>query len=147
MFVGIGVVALWVLYRLMQGAAPQPGAESPAAAETGSPAETLAPPVVAPAAREPVAEPDGPVAVHVVIENSRRVQGPDAIRLREGQSLKLTITADADDELHLHGYDRHLHLHAGEPATLELVADRSGRFEYELHGAHAVIGVLEVFPN
>ena len=37
--------------------------------------------------------------------------------------------------------------HAGQPATLELLADRSGRFEYELHGKHAVIGVLEVFPN
>lgn len=163
LFAGFGLFGLWLLYRMMQGLQAPPEttplaatAEPPVAEAPAGEAEAVepvnadpAPPVAAPSAREPVAASQAPeqVNVRVRVENGRLAEGPDVIRLRQGQRLSLTIETDAEDELHLHGYDRHLHLHAGQPATLELLADRSGRFEYELHGKHAVIGVLEVFPN
>ena len=37
-------------------------------------------------------------------------------------------------------------LQAGEPATLGFVADKTGRFELELHQAHQTLAALEVHP-
>ena len=73
--------------------------------------------------------------------------GPERISVPQGTELVLRITSDHADELHLHGYDRALKLAAGVPGELRLVANLSGRFEYELHHAHTALGALEVQPQ
>ena len=40
-----------------------------------------------------------------------------------------------------------LRIRAGEPATLEFAATRTGRFELELHKRHTELGALEVYPQ
>lgn len=85
--------------------------------------------------------------VELVVQKRRLVSGPAVIQVKDGTPIVLKITTDADDEFHLHGYDRELRLRAGQTAVLKFVADRSGRFEYELHHAHRTLGVLEVTPR
>ena len=85
--------------------------------------------------------------VELEISGGRLVSGPNRIPLLQGQAVRLLVTADETDELHLHGYDLTLDLPAGLQAELAFVAEHAGRFEYELHSAHRVIGALEVQPR
>jgi FtsP/CotA-like multicopper oxidase with cupredoxin domain len=86
-------------------------------------------------------------AFELVVKDGKRVSGPAALQVREGERVRLTISSNANDELHLHGYDLKLRIKAGEPATLEFAAARSGRFELELHKRHTELGALEVYPK
>lgn len=87
----------------------------------------------------------------IVIEKGHRVSGPEVIRVKQGAAVTVEFLSDQSAELHLHGYDHHLHLQANKVAQLALVAEHSGRFEYELHGkaqgAHHALGVIEVTPQ
>jgi len=88
----------------------------------------------------------GEKAFGFVIRDGKRVSGPESLRVRQGQQVILRIESNANDELHLHGYDLKLAIRAGEPATLQLTASRSGRFGLELHKHHTELGALEVYP-
>ncbi|MGH8458201.1 MAG: hypothetical protein ACRESV_02520 [Nevskiales bacterium] len=99
----------------------------------------------------PPATPPTPIATPRVfelrVEHGRLVSGPAVIQVGQGEQVTLQVTSDHADELHLHGYDLQLALPAGQAARLSLTAERSGRFEYELHHAHRELGVLEVRPR
>jgi len=110
------------------------------------------PPVVAPvvdAAAAPAALPPAPAAkvFELVVSNKQLVSGPAVISVPQGTLVTLRITVDHHDELHLHGYDLTLKLPSATPVELSFVADKSGRFEYELHHAHLDLGALEVQPQ
>lgn len=92
-------------------------------------------------------ETPSPRVFSLQVQQGQRVAGPAVIRVMQGEAVVLELSADTDDELHLHGYDLSLAITAGQPARLAFTADRSGRFEYELHRAHREIGVLEVLPR
>lgn len=79
--------------------------------------------------------------------NGALVSGPAVISVAEGDRVSIEIVSDKADELHLHGYDLSLKLTPGQSGTLSFVADRSGRFDYELHHAHRDLGVVEVSPR
>lgn len=110
-----------------------------------------------PAAEQPVAVPPGvvpalppPPVEQVFLLTVRKgtlAAGPDTLAVRQGDPVTIRIDADAEDELHLHGYDLQARLRPGAVAELRFTADRSGRFEYELHHAHAELGALEVQPR
>ena len=121
-------------------AAPIPQAQQ---ADTEQPEQVAA----QPAATEPT-QPRQPerVEVSIVLSGGRLAGGPEAVQVIQGQTVALTVLSDRDDELHLHGYDIELPLVAEQPATLVVEATRSGRFEYEIHSAHATVGALEVYP-
>ena len=85
---------------------------------------------------------------HFVIElNNGVVKGPVVYKVQEGDAVEIQITSDKTDEAHLHGYDLHADLQPGIAAHLRFTADRSGRFELELHDSHQTIGALEVYPR
>ncbi|HUR40138.1 MAG TPA: hypothetical protein VM240_03125 [Verrucomicrobiae bacterium] len=129
-FFAAGVALLAGLFVLFKPApAPVEPASAPAVAATMAP--------VAPV----------PKTFEIAIEGGKRVAGPDVIALTQGDEVLLRMTADKADELHLHGYDLSLKLQPGTPAELRFRAERSGRFEYELHHAHADLGVIEVQPR
>lgn len=86
-------------------------------------------------------------AFDFVVRDGKRVSGPAALQVRQGDQVTLRIESNANDELHVHGYDLKLRLKAGEAATLEFAAARSGRFELELHRRHTELGALEVYPK
>ncbi|MGH8540958.1 MAG: hypothetical protein ACRETW_10695 [Stenotrophobium sp.] len=81
------------------------------------------------------------------VKGRRLIVGPALIRVHEGDRIAIRIVCDEVEELHLHGYDRKLELEPNRSATLELVADRSGRFEYELEKSGTELGALEVSPR
>jgi plastocyanin len=73
-------------------------------------------------------------------------EGPDAIKVKRGDQVRLVFTSNQPDELHLHGYDIAVQLEPNTPAVLEFTASYAGRFGYELHKAHREIGAIEVHP-
>ena len=86
-------------------------------------------------------------AFDFVVRDGKRISGPAALQVRQGEQVTLRIESNANDELHLHGYELKLRIKAGEPATLEFAASRSGRFGIELHKRHTELGALEVYPQ
>ena len=157
------VVTLAVLVALFLAFAPKetgepavPAAQAPAAVEANT-APAHAPPAptspatpadsATPATTAQPAPADNGKVVELKVQHGRLVSGPELIKLTEGDKITLRVTSDTDDEMHLHGYNLHLNLTAGQTGQLSLTANRSGRFEYELHHAHAALGVIEVYPR
>jgi len=130
-FIVLGIATLAGLYlALKPGELATPTQPPPAAGAQGTPA------------------PQPSAAIHQFrIEHGRRVAGPDRIEVRGGDSVTLRITSDAADEVHVHGYDLHAELRPGVPAVLAFKADRSGRFDVELHKSDLQLVTLEVQPR
>ncbi|MFI0445975.1 hypothetical protein [Actinomadura sp. 6N118] len=66
------------------------------------------------------------------------------VKVRRGATVRITVTADEAEEFHLHGYDRTLKLSPGRPGTVDVVADKSGVFEAELHRSGTRVFELQV---
>ena len=81
------------------------------------------------------------------IKGGKLRSGPEVFQVHQGERVTLNIRSDSRDELHLHGYDLHAQLGPGETASLQFIADRTGRFGMELHKAHSELGALEVYPR
>ncbi len=118
------------------------------------PAPLPAPVAVTPTAATPdavpfTAAPTSPVPQQfdLVVKDKKLISGPAIISVVQGTPVTLRITVDHHDELHLHGYDLTLKLPTASVAELHFIADKSGRFEYELHHAHLDLGALEVQPQ
>ena len=102
---------------------------------------------VAADASNSAATPAGPVIIALTLRGGKLAEGPAATRIEQGTKVTLRVTSDLADAMHLHGYDLHLPLEAGKPAELTFVAATTGRFEYELHEHHALLGAIEVYPR
>ncbi len=131
------LVGLFYWLRGVPAAAPQP-------VESAHTALVVTPMA---AAKPVTVELPKPQIFEMVVNKGKLVSGPAVIQVREGDDVELKITTDHDDELHVHGYDLHLSLKANVPAMLAFRAEHSGRFDYELHHAHADLGALEVQPK
>jgi FtsP/CotA-like multicopper oxidase with cupredoxin domain len=143
------VVALLLLFALGVLLRPAPPPRAPAPAPEVPPASALDPlppeTQAAPAAPEPVPAPTR--SVSLVVRGGALAEGPATLQVTQGDTVAIRIVSDAAEQLHLHGYDLALDLEPGRPASLLFVADRTGRFEYELEHAQREIGVLEVRPR
>lgn len=137
------LMAIAVLAGLFVWMRPAPAPAPPVVA--AAPAPTLQP--IADAVPPPVPAAPAVQVFEIAVQKGQRVSGPEVISVPQGTPVTLRVTVDHHDELHLHGYDLTLKLPTNQAAELSFVADRSGRFEYELHHAHAGIGVLEVQPR
>ncbi|MDH2425424.1 hypothetical protein [Sphaerisporangium sp. TRM90804] len=73
--------------------------------------------------------------VAVTIAGRQVTPPPGRVEVAKGQTVRITVTSDVADEAHVHGYDKSAHLQPGTPGTVEFVADQSGLFEVETHGA------------
>lgn len=87
-----------------------------------------------------------PVLAELVVKSAALVSGPSRIRVRQGDAVILRVTSDRADELHLHGYELEAQLRPGVAANLSFIANRSGRFDLELHRSHLELAALEVEP-
>ncbi|MBB3048490.1 hypothetical protein FHR99_002764 [Litorivivens lipolytica] len=81
------------------------------------------------------------------VEGGHLVGGPATVPLTQGTPITLRFLASGKDEVHLHGYDLKVKLEPSEPADIHFLADKSGRFEVELHKSHATLFALEVRPR
>lgn len=101
-----------------------------------------------PAVQQALDEPATSEPARFVIElGNDEMNSPAIFKVRQGEAVEIQITSEKADEAHLHGYDLHAELQAGTTTNLLFTADRSGRFELELHRSHQTIGVLEVYPG
>ena len=82
----------------------------------------------------------------ITITDGWVTEGPDAIKVKRGDQVRLVFTSNQVDELHLHGYDITVQLEPNQAGVLEFTAKHAGRFGYELHKAHREIGAIEVHP-
>jgi len=82
----------------------------------------------------------------LVIENKKLVSESETISVKKGDEVTIRITADETEEFHIHGLDISVDLTSGQPAELKFIADKTGRFEFELEHSKTELGALEVTP-
>ncbi len=137
------IAALWLLFEPkhtdLRGSPGAITANVDAPAVTRAVAAAVVPSTVSSSANSRVFE--------LTIKHGRLVAGPMVLRAYEGERITVYIASDSNDELHLHGYDLRTPTKPDSIASLELTANRTGRFGLELHKAHAEIGALEVYPQ
>ncbi len=94
----------------------------------------------------PATEPAGDEALEVNVSvRDGEVDPPtQRVEVEQGQQVRLTITSDVDDTIHVHGFDVEGELQAGQPTTLEFVADQTGLFEVETHETELLLLQLEI---
>lgn len=131
------LAGLYAAFR-PQPAAPPSGVAASAAANGAMAIKTAA----APAAGAPLRQ-----EFALRVADGRLASGPPALQVLLGTEVTLRIQSDRADELHVHGYDLALRFGAAEPSSLTFRADRSGRFELELHESGLELGALEVLPE
>jgi hypothetical protein len=81
------------------------------------------------------------------IRGGRMAGGPSTLTVGQGELIVLHVISDREDELHVHGYDLALKLRANTAGSLAFQADRSGRFDVELHHGGGEIAAIEVQPR
>ena len=59
--------------------------------------------------------------------------GGENIDVRQGDTVTVNVESDVRGGFHIHGYDLFEVAAPGEPASIEFVADATGRFEIMLH--------------
>ncbi|MGJ8669307.1 MAG: hypothetical protein ACSHXK_07470 [Oceanococcus sp.] len=72
---------------------------------------------------------------------------PQRLSATQGSPIEITLRVTKADTLHLHGYDLHQKLQAGTDNVVKFIANRSGRFDMELHDSDTHIAILEVYPK
>ncbi|MBG0829285.1 hypothetical protein HS041_16075 [Planomonospora sp. ID67723] len=97
----------------------------------------------APPAYDAYGAPKGPT-VEITITGGRVSPAPGRVEAVKGHAVRLVVTSDIADELHIHGFDLTHPLEAGEPATVDFVADRTGLFEVETHESGLVLTQIAV---
>lgn len=85
-------------------------------------------------------------ALEVEVSDGTVTPNAERVEVPVGTTVEFTVTSDTADMLHVHGYDKEVDVEPGKPATLELVADKTGRFEVELHENGALVYQLVVTP-
>jgi len=165
-YVGLAAIALGALWIAMKpatndapatasststsAASPAPGTPAPstgvgsiAAGAATSSADTKA-------STTSSLPPATPRVFDLTIKRGRIVEGPEVIKVAEGEEVRLDFTSDAPGEVHLHGYDLHVALQPNATVSLSFVAKLTGRFGFELHkssSAHGDLGAVEVYPR
>ena len=62
---------------------------------------------------------------------------PDTVQASQGDNVTLSIESDRDGAFHIHGYDLEREVTAGAVADFQFVANATGRFLVNFHGAAA----------
>jgi hypothetical protein len=133
------VAGLWFLFR--------PQDQVPAAPEGARAAGAPAPMDAVTGAAAPASPTPARDVFELVVRGGRLVSGPAVLQVHEGEQVTLRIRSDRSDEVHLHGYDLHAQIGPQQTASLQFTADRTGRFDLELHKANTELGALEVYPR
>ncbi len=84
------------------------------------------------------------VEVSVSVQDGEVDPPTQRVEVEQGQQMRLIVTSDVDDQIHVHGFDVEAELQAGQPATVEFVADQTGLFEVETHETELLLLQLEI---
>jgi plastocyanin len=81
------------------------------------------------------------------IQDGQILKGPETIKVTQGDTVVIMASSNVNDELHLHGYDKKVLLEPNKPTAITFTANRTGRFELELHKSDKVIATVEIQPK
>jgi FtsP/CotA-like multicopper oxidase with cupredoxin domain len=87
-----------------------------------------------------------PRAESIRIRGGKPVGGPETLKYRKGDTVRLRITTDSPQEIHVHGYEKELAVDPGKPARLSFKANLEGVYEIESHTTEQLLAQLEVRP-
>ncbi len=102
---------------------------------------------------KPAPDPVAPLAedqmqiVNFTVKDGQLAEGPATVAVTQGTHVTLRFISNLKDEAHLHGYDLSADLTPGETAQIRFIANKSGRFEIELHKSHTTVAALEIRPR
>ncbi|MFT3970198.1 MAG: cupredoxin domain-containing protein [Micropruina sp.] len=85
-----------------------------------------------------------PTTITIELADGKVSPNGSRIDLTKGETFVLDITSDRDDEVHVHGFDKEIEVKAGKRVRVEMVADRTGRYEVESHHPELLIAVLQI---
>ena len=126
--VAAAVVVAAVAFVVLRPAGGQRSASKPAS--TTAPANAT---TTAPEARPPIPT--------VRVRGGEPVGGIQEIEVSEGDRIRFRVTDASAGEVHLHGYDVEREVGPGRPASFNVKATITGRFEVELHPATRIAKV------
>ena len=133
----IGLLAGAVVVVVVAFVALRPGNDSGSKTAATSTATTA---TTTQAITTTVAKPK-PSIPTVNVKNGKPVGGVEKIEVTEGEQIRFRVTDDAGGQVHLHGYDVEKDVGPGNPASFNVKATITGRFEVELHPATQVAEV------
>lgn len=86
------------------------------------------------------------------IGNGALIEGPDRVRVTQGDHVTMNWRSDKPAEIHLHGYDSLLEVMPGEAASMTVECKATGRFPVTLHQkggdhSHKPLIYFEVYPK
>ncbi|MCX9190191.1 hypothetical protein C3Y87_01935 [Carbonactinospora thermoautotrophica] len=105
---------------------------------------SAAPTPAASAPASPSAPATDAVTYQVTIKDGNVEPKPDVVKVKLGQTVRLTVTSDQHDEIHVHGYDVSAELEPNKPTTVEFKASTPGTFEVETHHSGKLLFRLQV---
>jgi len=98
----------------------------------------------------PAADATARRVVALSLVNGALREGPDTVRVKQGEEVELRWSSDRPLTLHLHGYDIESKVAPGSATVMSFQAKLPGRFPVEVHGqpghAHRAVLYLEVYP-
>ena len=82
----------------------------------------------------------------VRVRGGKPVGGVRKIEVDEGDRIRFRVTADQAELVHLHGYDIEKEVGPGNPASFNVKATITGRFEAELENSAVQVAEVTVQP-
>jgi len=91
---------------------------------------------------------EGPTDRNFSIEfaNGEPVGGVERFTADQGDTIVIDLSTDEAATFHIHGYDIEFAVEAGDKASMELLADATGRFAIEIEESHQNVAFLEIRP-
>ena len=117
---------------------PPPAAATTTAAATpdqaaSTPSAPSSPRPSAATARSKAASPAADATIAVTIADGKVRPNAEDVKVKQGQTVRVTIRSDVDESIHVHGYDKTAKASPGEPGEVTFTADVKGVFEIETH--------------
>ena len=120
-------------------------APSTAAASTPGTTQTATPqPSASPSSTPAKSAPSADVIIDVVIADGKVRPNAENVKVKEGQTVKVTITSDVDESIHVHGYDQTAEATPDKAGAVTFTADVKGVFEIETHESAKLVAKLIV---
>jgi len=80
-----------------------------------------------------VPETTEPAKKIVEVSVAERTLTPNLVTLNEGDAVTVRVTTDESGEFHISGYEIENDMEAGSVLEFSFVADKAGRYNFELH--------------
>lgn len=71
---------------------------------------------------------------------------PDTVTVTQGEQVTITVTSDEAGEFHISGYEIENDMEKGKELTFSFMADKAGRYNFELHPAAEAPSAFRFIP-